>query len=158
MDLEKDDRTGTAQPPMGRAQPDVPFKLMVRPFTTVGVDTRYPFTLFEDELRRVIQGHIFDSQIRIIVVTPTIIDRTLAVPTKDYVKFNKKEGSVFVGKGIDYRTWEHLSQGERLEIFAVSVRNSLLAVSPTYITASDCEFLVRSVDQILPDVKARLLN
>jgi len=140
------------------AQTDVPFKLMVRPFTTVGVDTRYPFTLFEDELIGLTAGHVFGSPVRRVVVTPAIIDPTVAVPPKDYSKFNRKEGSVFVGNKIDYKIWESSSQDRKLEIFAESIKSSILTISPKYITPADCVTLTQAIERILHIAKARLLN
>jgi hypothetical protein len=92
-DREEDHRLAGRETSSDRAQPGVAFKLMVRPFTTVGVDTRFPFTLFEDKLRLLIGDHTFDSRIRIVVITPTIIDATLAPPPQDYIKF-KEEGRI----------------------------------------------------------------
>lgn len=137
---------------------DVPFKLMVRPFTTIGVDTRYPFTLFEDELPGLTADHVFNSPVKRVVITPAIIDPAVAVPPRDYSKFNRKEGSVFVGSQIDYKAWESSSQGRKLGIFAESIKSSIQAISPKYITPGDCVALKQAIAQILHIAKARLLN
>lgn len=140
------------------ADPELLFKLMVRPFTTVGVDTRYPFTLFEDELPSLIDPNTFSSFVRRVVVTPTIIDPSLAVPPKEYSKFNRKESSVFVGKLIEHRTWESSSKARKLDMFAANLVDSLRMITPKYISLPDSKILIQAIDQILINTKASLLS
>jgi hypothetical protein len=129
------------------AQLSARLKFIVRPFTTVGVETRPLASWFEDEIFSAINGLVFESRIEGIAIFPTIFDRNIANPPADYIKYKQAEKSVFVGVCIDFSLWATASGQERLRLLYENIKTSIERIPPTYLSNSDREKLISITNQ-----------
>jgi REP element-mobilizing transposase RayT len=71
---------------------DAPFKFIIRPFTTVGMESRNFASWFEHEIFSAIRDLEFESPITGIAIFPTIFDREISHPPDDYLTYKKTKG------------------------------------------------------------------
>jgi hypothetical protein len=81
--------------------------------------------MFEDEVFSSFEGCTFSSPISGILILPTIIDGSIALPPPDYVGYKKGDNSVSVSIRIDFALWESSTELERLGLLADNIRCSL---------------------------------
>src|SRR4051794_10605178 len=86
-------------------QRDAPLKFLVRPFTTVGVESLDLASWLENEIFSAISKVAFEPTLTGIAIFPTIFDNAIASAPKDYLTYKKKERSVFVGLNISFSSW-----------------------------------------------------
>jgi hypothetical protein len=129
-----------------RDQLNAPFKFMVRPFTTVGVESLDLASWFEDEILERIYGTKFESKITGIVVFPKIFNKDVAPPPKDHLTYKKEEKSIFVGLNIDFTIWHSSSKQEKINILADNINKSIQKIPSDYLVDADRENLVLALD------------
>jgi hypothetical protein len=129
-----------------RNQLNASFKFMVRPFTTVGVESLDLATWFEDEILEMIYDTKFESKITGIIVFPKIFDADIAPPPSDHLTYKRGEKSVFVGLNIGFRNWHSASRQEKLNILASNIRDSIQKIPDAYLTDIDRDKLIFALD------------
>jgi hypothetical protein len=140
------------------AQQNAKFKFLVRPFTTVGVDSLDLATWFEDEMCSMIKDQVFESKIWGIAIFPTISDTEMGPAPKEYVKYRKGEGSVSVGLNIEFSTWTSASRHKKLELLLENIRRSIERVSDAYLLNQDRERLIKITIQAYEHLIARVTH
>jgi len=134
------------------------FSVLVRPVTTVNVAQAELAKMFEDEMLSSSVKMNFLSPISGILILPTIIDKSIAVPPDDYTGYQKADNSISVGINIDFVLWQRSSELERLELLANNIRCSLGKVQGRYLLAEDRERLRLVVDEVQALLASRLRN
>ena len=129
-----------------RNQLNAPFKFMVRPFTTMGVESLDLAMWFEDEILEMIYDTKFKSKITGIIVFPKIFDADIAPPPSDHLTYKRGEKSVFVGLNIEFRNWHSASREQKLNILADNIRNSIQKIPNTYLADVDRDKLIVALD------------
>lgn len=129
-----------------RNQLNAPFKFMVRPFTTVGVESLELAAWFEDEILERIYGTKFESKITGIIVFPKIFDADIAPPPSDHLTYKRGEKSVFVGLNIGFPTWHSASRHEKINILSDNIGNSIRKIPDIYLTNADRNKLILALD------------
>jgi hypothetical protein len=137
-------------------QRDAPFKFLVRPFTTVGVDSLDLASWFENDIFSSIKSLIFESPITGIVIFPTIFDEGVGAAPEDYVKYNRNERSVFVGVKIEFATWSSASRQEKLRLLSDNIERSIERIPDIYLLGRDRERLINTTNQVHRHLVARL--
>jgi hypothetical protein len=140
------------------AQRDAPLKFLVRPFTTVGVESLDLASWFENEIFSAISRAAFESNITGIAIFPTIFDSAIASLPKDYLTYKKKERSVFVGLNISFFSWNSGSREEKLSLLANNIVQSIERIPDKYLSNSDHKKLLDIVSQVHIRLVDRLLN
>jgi hypothetical protein len=149
----------TASGYVGRnVQQDARFKFLVRPFTTVGTDSLDLATCFENEIYSVVKDLTFESKIWGVVIFPTIFDRDIGPAPKEYVRYRKSEGSVFVGLNIEFSTWSSASRYKKLELLFENIRRSIEKISDAYLLNRDRERLIKATTQAYEHLIARVTH
>jgi hypothetical protein len=139
-------------------QTDAPFKFLVRPVTTVNVSTGKLSNQFEDKVSFFFKDITFVSPISAVLILPTIIDSSIAVPPPDYVGYKKRDNSVSVGINIDFLLWERSSEPEHLCLLADNIRCSLDKIKGRYLVDADREKLRLIVDMVQAQLASRFQN
>ena len=137
---------------------DSTFSVLVRPVTTVNVAQVELAKMFEDEMLSSSVNMKFLSPISGILILPTIIDRSVAVPPDDYTGYQKSDNSVSVGINIDFELWQRSSELERLSLLADNIRSALSKIRRRYLVDEDRERLHLVVDKVQALLASRLLN
>jgi hypothetical protein len=137
-------------------QRDATFKFLVRPFTTVGTDSLDLATWFENEIYSIIKDLTLESKIWGIVIFPTIFNTEFGPAPKEYVKYRKNEGSIFVALNIDYSTWTSTSRRQKLELLFENIRRSIEKISDTHLSGKDRDHLVKIATQAYERLIARV--
>jgi hypothetical protein len=130
------------------SQINAPFKFMVRPFTTVGVESLDLARCFEDEILEMIYDTKFESKITGIMVFPKIFDPDIAPPPSDHLTYKRGEKSVFVGLNIGFRNWHSASRQEKLNILADNIGDSIRKIPNAYLTDIDRDKLILALDHV----------
>jgi hypothetical protein len=128
-------------------QRDALFKFLVRPFTTVGVDSLDLASKLENEIFSAIRELSFESPITGIAIFPTIFDSAIAPLPKDYLTYKTKEKSVFVGLNIDFSSWASASRAEKLGLLANNITRSVERILHKHLSSSDRKKLLDVVSQ-----------
>ena len=144
--------------PINAEKMNAKFKLIIRPFTTIGVASLEIMSWLEDEVFPAASEMTFDSGITAIVITPVIFDRKIAEPPKDSVKFNRLERSIFVGNNIALADWNSATGSERLKILLGNVKNSLGSVSQKYLSPNERQELEALFDNAYPKILHRFVS
>jgi hypothetical protein len=139
-------------------QSDAPFKFLVRPVTTVNVSKGKISNQFEDKVFSFFKDITFVSPISGILILPTIIDSSIAVPPPDYVGYKKRDNSVSVGINMDFLLWERSSESQRLGLLADNIRCSLDKIKGRYLVDADREKLRLIVDMVQAQLASRHQN
>jgi hypothetical protein len=129
-------------------QRDAPLKFLVRPFTTVGVESLDLASWLENEIFSAIDKVVFDSNITGIAIFPTIFDGVIVSAPKDYLTYKKKEMSVFVGLNISFSSWSSGSREEKLGLLANNITQSIERIPDKYLSSSDRKKLLDIVSQV----------
>jgi hypothetical protein len=138
-------------------QRDAPLKFLVRPFTTVGVESLDLASWLENEIFSAINRVAFESNITGIAIFPTIFDNAIASAPKDYLTY-KKEMSVFVGLNISFSSWTSGSREEKLSLLANNITRSVERIPDKYLPSSDRKKLLDIVSQVHRRLVDRLLH
>jgi hypothetical protein len=101
------------------------FRFMVRPLTTVGIDMGNLALWFEDEAYPMVHALKFNSNIRMLMVSPTIMDGSIAKIPADHLKYRTGEKSVSVGISIDHISWSSAPSQTKLELLAGNINASI---------------------------------
>ena len=139
-------------------QRDAPLKFLVRPFTTVGVESLDLASWLENEIFSAINIVAFESPIIGIAIFPTIFDSAIASAPKDYLTYKKKERSVFVGLNISFSSWTSGSREEKLSLLANNIKQSIERIADKYVSSSDRKKLLDIVSQVRRLLVDRLLH
>jgi len=139
-------------------QRDAPLKFLVRPFTTVGIESLDLASWLESEIFSVINRVAFESPITGIAIFPTIFDSAIAAAPKDYLTYKKKERSVFVGLNISFSSWTSGSREEKLSLLANNITQSIERIPDKYLSSSDRKKLLDIVSQVYRRLVDRLLH
>jgi hypothetical protein len=126
-------------------QRDAPLKFLVRPFSTVGVESLDLASWLE-------------SNITAIAIFPTIFDNAIAPTPKDYLTYRKKERSVSVGLNISFSSWTSGSREEKLSSLANNITQSIERIPDKYLSSSDRKKLLEIVSQVRRRLVDRLLH
>jgi hypothetical protein len=129
------------------AQLHAPFRFLVRPFTTVGIEVGKLASWFEDDVFSKINAFEFQSPITGIAIFPAIFDSAIAPPPKDYLKYKRSEKSVFVGVNINFAAWATGSQSERLNLLGENIGRSVEGIPEKYLSSLDRDRLLSVVSQ-----------
>lgn len=116
---------------------NAPFKLMVRPLTTVGVSSLKVMSWLEDEVFAAAKDMKIQSGITAIVINPTIFDGVAAESPKDGIKFNKNDRSLFSSKNINFDAWESASNSDKINMVLINAKASLDAISDKYLSTEE---------------------
>jgi hypothetical protein len=139
-------------------QRDAPLKFLVRPFSTVGVESLDLASWLENEIFSAISGVAFESNITAIAIFPTIFDNAIAPTPKDYLTYRKKERSVSVGLNISFSSWTSGSREEKLSSLANNITQSIERIPDKYLSSSDRKKLLEIVSQVRRRLVDRLLH
>jgi len=139
-------------------QRDAPLKFLVRPFSTVGVESLDLASWLENEIFSAINGVAFESNITAIAIFPTIFDNAIAPTPKDYLTYRKKERSVSVGLNISFSSWTSGSREEKLSSLANNITQSIERIPDKYLSSSDRKKLLEIVSQVRRRLVDRLLH
>ena len=139
-------------------QRDAPLKFLVRPFSTVGVESLDLASWLENEIFLAINGVAFESNITAIAIFPTIFDNAIAPTPKDYLTYRKKERSVSVGLNISFSSWTSGSREEKLSSLANNITQSIERIPDKYLSSSDRKKLLEIVSQVRRRLVDRLLH
>jgi hypothetical protein len=139
-------------------QGNAPFRFLIRPVTTVNVSKGKLANMLEDGIFSFLKNQKFLSSISGILILPTIIDNSIAVPPKDYVGYKKGDNSVSVGINIDFLLWERSSELERLMLLTENIQCSLEKIKSRYLIDFDRENLHHIVDDVHKNLAGQLLN
>jgi|GraSoi2013_115cm_1033766.scaffolds.fasta_scaffold246527_1 hypothetical protein len=139
-------------------QRNAPLKFLVRPFTTVGVESLDLASWLENEIFSAINRVAFESNITGIAIFPTIFDNAIASAPKDYLTYKKKEMSVFVGLNISFSSWTSGSKEEKLSLLANNITQSIERIPDKYLSSSDRKKLLDIVSQARKRLVDRLLH
>jgi hypothetical protein len=139
-------------------QRDAPFQFLVRPFTTVGIESLNLASWFEDDIFSAIRDLKFESPITGIAIFPTIFDNAIASAPKDYLMYKRKEMSVFVGLNIGFSSWTSGSREEKLSLLANNITQSIERIPDKHLSTSDRKKLLDIVSQVHKRLIARLLH
>jgi hypothetical protein len=134
------------------------FRFMVRQLTTVGVDTGNLTNWFEDEAFPMVTAQEFDSKIRMLMVSPTIMDGSIAKIPSDHLKFRAGERTVSVGINIDYLSWSSASSRDKIELLSDNIVSSVNKIPAKYLSAEDREKLLGIIHQVRSRLELRLLH
>jgi hypothetical protein len=137
-------------------QRDAPFKFLVRPFSTIGVDSLDMASGFENEIFSAINTSALESEITGIVIFPAIFDEQIGPAPKNYVKYKKDEKSVFVGLTIEFSTWSSASGKEKLQLLSNNIKRSIELIPDTYLLSPDRKRLIKFTNQAHERLLARL--
>jgi hypothetical protein len=135
-----------------------PFRFLVRPFKTTGVEVGRLAAWFEEEVFSDIKNIDFQSPIAGIAIFPTIFDNAIAPTPKDYVKYKRSEKSVFVAVNINFSLWAAASQNERLNLLADNIRQSIERIPEKYLSSLDRDRLLNLVGQTHQRLLSRLMH
>jgi hypothetical protein len=159
---KRDQKTIDRLKASGRAvndvQLDARLKFIVRPFTTVGIESRDIARWFEDAIFSAIKDLAFESHIKGIAIFPVIFDSAIASAPNEYLTYKKKEKSVFVGLNIDFSSWTRGSREEKLDLLANNIRQSIERVPDKYLSSSDRKKLLDILSQVHDRLVERLLH
>jgi hypothetical protein len=139
-------------------QLNAPFRFIVRPFTTVGIESVNLGSWFEDEIFSTIRDLKFESPIAGIAIFPTIFDREISHPPDDYLTYKKNEKSVFVGLNIEFSLWASGSKQEKLRLLSDNIIRSIERIPNRYLVNSDREKLISIASQAYDRLTCRLLH
>jgi hypothetical protein len=139
-------------------QRDAQLKFLVRPFTTVGVESLDLASWLEDEIFLAINRVTFESKITGIAIFPTIFDNAIASAPKDYLTYKKKEMSVFVGMNISFSSWTSGSREEKLGLLVNNITQSIERIPDKYLSHSDRKKLIDIASQVHKRLADRLLH
>jgi len=139
-------------------QRDAPLKFLVRPFSTVGVESLDLASWLENEIFSEINGVAFESNITWIAIFPTIFDNAIAPSPKDYLTYKKKERSVSVGLNISFSSWTSGSREEKLSLLANNITQSIERIPDQHLSSSDRKKLLDIVSQVRRLLVDRLLH
>jgi hypothetical protein len=137
---------------------NAPFRLTVRPLTTVGTAWGYPFSAFDDEAFSLVKESKFDSAIKGIMVTPIIMDEAIAKAPVDSLRYKANEKTIYVAIGIDHSVWSQAENTSRIDLLADNIRSSIHKVPDKRLTGSDRANLLAIVDQVQNRLKSRLVH
>lgn len=139
-------------------QRDALLKFLVRPFTTVGVDSLDLASWLESDIFSAIRELSFESPLTGIAIFPTIFDGAIASAPKDYLTYKKKERSVFVGSNISFSSWTSGSREEKLSLLANNITQSIERIPDKYLSSSDRKKLLDIVSQVHRRLVDRVLH
>jgi hypothetical protein len=139
-------------------QRDAPLKFLVRPFTTVGVESLDLASWLENEIFLATDKMAFESSITGIAIFPTIFDSAIASAPKDYLTYKKKEMSVFVGLNISFSSWTTGSREEKLSLLVNNITQSIGRIPDKHLSSSDRKKLLDIVSQVHRRLVDRLLH
>jgi hypothetical protein len=139
-------------------QRDAPLKFLVRPFTTVGVESLDLASWLENEVFSEVNKVAFESNISGIAIFPTIFDQAIASAPKDYLTYKKKEMSVFIGTSISFSSWASGSREEKLSLLVNNITQSIERIPDKYLSHSDRQKLIDIASQAHKRLVDRLLH
>jgi hypothetical protein len=157
-DQEIMDRLNASGHEINHVQLHAPFRFLVRPFKTAGVEVGALATWFEEEVFSNIKTIDFQWPITGIAIFPTIFDSVIAPAPKDYLKYKRNEKSVFVAVNINFALWAAGSQNERLNLLAENIRRSIERIPEKYLSRLDRDRLLSLVSQTHEQLLARLMH
>src|SRR5689334_18523451 len=122
-------------------QRGAPFKFLISPMVTNGVDIHRITFKFMDETFRRIQRMSFESPIPAIVFMPKILDPEM-IRSKDFVSYKRSDKSVHVGVNIPFAEWTKGSPSERVDMFANNLVESIGRISHKHLFPNDRQKLL----------------
>jgi hypothetical protein len=152
------DRLKASGYPINTVQLNAPLKFIVRPFTTVGIESTNLASWFEDEIFSSIKDFKFGSPITGIAIFPTIFDRQICDPPKDHLRYKKNEKSVFVGLNIEFSSWTSAPKREKLRLLSDNITRSIERIPNKYLANLDREKLLSIASQVYDRLTHRLLH
>lgn len=138
-------------------QRDAPFKFLISPMVTAGVNVRLIALKFMDETFRRIQSASFASTLSGIVFLPKILDPQM-IKSNDFVSYKRSDKSVHVGLNISFAEWTRASPGERVDMFADNLVESINRISPKRLLPDDRQKLLAVLRDVRRTMKSTFLN
>jgi hypothetical protein len=152
------DRLKASGRAINEVQLNAPFRFIVRPFTTVGIESANLASWFEDEIFATITDLEFESPITGIAIFPTIFNSEISHPPDDYLTYKKNEKSVFVGLNIDFSAWASAPKQEKIRLLSDNIERSLERIPDKYLLDTDRKKLLSIVSQSYERLIYRLLH
>jgi hypothetical protein len=138
-----------------QVQVEAPFKFVVSPTTTSGVDTKESGFLAREFGNRIVENireWTMQSPITGIVVFPKILDANIA-KMPDHLTYKRKERSVFVGVNIPFEAWVTSPFAEKVEILSETILEALGRIAPRQLYPEDRDRLARAINAVRETVK-----
>lgn len=139
-----------------RVQLDAPFKFVISPTTTPGIDAKEIGSLarqFGNGIDEKIREWTIRSPITGIVVFPKILDPNIAV-MPDHLTYKRKEKSVFVGVNIPFATWASSPLARKIEVLAETITQALGRIDPRKLHPEDRVRLTNAVNAVRDAMKS----
>lgn len=137
---------------------DAPFGVLVRPLATVGLDAGKFALWFEEKITEAIKVTGLTLPIRRIMISPHIIDPTVAQRPPDNVAFKRRENSIFVAIGMDHSKWMYFSDSKKLASMYDNIRQSICKIPQKHIGDSGREALLNIVGKVYIELQSRLVH
>jgi hypothetical protein len=151
--IERFKRSGRA---VDQKKLDAPFSILVRPLSAAGLDTGKFALWFENEMSNEFVSSDLKFPIKRIMISPHVLDETMAKRPADRVTFKRRENAVFVGLGIDYSRWRHASDKSKLTEMYENIKESILKIPQNYLGDGGREALLVIVEKAFVQLKSRL--
>jgi hypothetical protein len=141
-----------------REKVDAPFEVLVRPLATVGVGAGKFALWFEEEISTGVKAAGLTLPLKRIMISPHIIDLTIAAYPLDGVTFRRRENAIFVAVSIDYQTWSRSSENSKLASMYENIKQSLLQIPGEYVGDSGRETLLNIIENAYTKLQSRLAH
>jgi hypothetical protein len=141
-------------------QRDAPFKFVVSPTTTAGVDSDETGRLaadFKVEVFRIIKGLQISSSLTGVVIFPRILDKNIS-KLADGITYKRKERSYFVKRNIPFAVWQTATHDLRLDIFADNLCESIRSIPARHLSDGDKSKILAAIDEARSILKQRSLH
>jgi hypothetical protein len=137
---------------------NAPFRLTIWPLTTVGTDWRFPVSGFDVEAFSLVKTSDFSSPIRGVMINPIIMDETLAKVPADSFRYDTRDRTIRVSRGIDHSKWSRADPSLKIDLFTNNLKSSIDRIPEKYLTASDRTHLLAIVNQVRMRLISRLVH
>ena len=138
-------------------QTNAPFKFLISPVATVGVEVRLVSLGFMQECFKLVERTSFISPISGIVFFPKILDPRI-IKSKDVLSHKRAHKSIYVGVNIPFNKWMTASPSMRLHLFAENLIASIDRISSKYLYPEDRRNLLETVKKAEEILKSKHLN
>ena len=128
------------------------FKFVISPITTRMVDVSALVQL-ADRVASMSKSDGFEKELSFIVIFPIITDPAI-YPRKDFIVNKRSDRAYYVGKNIDFRSWEHARTPGRLRMALDNFIASVMAIPDKKFSAEAKKRLVGNIQKAFNSIKS----